>query len=339
MKQILTQLFAHQPLGYVDARQVLLDIADGRYNSTQIAAFLTVYRMRAITVPELQGFRAALLDLCLPVDLPEDAIDLCGTGGDGKNTFNVSTLAALVVAGAGYQVIKHGNYGVSSVCGSSNVMAALGYEFSNDSAVLRQQLDTANICFLHAPLFHPAMKEVAPVRKALGMKTFFNMLGPLVNPAQPRFQLVGVFDLELARRYKYILQQSERKYAIVHTLTGYDEVSLTAPFRCITNAADRVLTPEELGFERLQETDLHGGATIPEAAKIFEDILQNRGTPAQNAAVIANAALAIQTITGEAYAEARAQATDSLNSGKAHNTLQILTTQVQERETSNQKPS
>ncbi|MEM7038967.1 MAG: anthranilate phosphoribosyltransferase [Bacteroidota bacterium] len=325
MKTRLQKLFAYQELDYIEARQSLLDIAAGEINEAQIAAFLTVYQLRPITVQELQGFRAALLELCRPAGLEDyETMDVCGTGGDGKNTFNISTLTAFVVAGAGYQVAKHGNYGVSSRCGSSNVMEHLGYRFSNEPDQLRRQLDSANICFLHAPLFHPAMKVAAPIRRALGFKTFFNMLGPLVNPARPAHQLVGVFSLELARLYKYLLQQDGRNFSIVHSLDGYDEVSLTGPFRRINNAEEGILVPADLDQSQLDPVALHGGETIGEAADIFMSVLRNEATTAQKAAVLANATLAIQTRTGSSLEDARAQAQTALESGKALQSFQSL---------------
>jgi len=208
MKKILNRLFEHEKLTRDEAREVLSKIAANDYNDSQVAAFITVYLMRTVSKDELSGFRDALLDLCLKVDMNGiESIDLCGTGGDGKNTFNVSTLSSFVVAGAGYKVTKHGNYGVSSVCGSSNVLEAVGYNFTNNIDQLKAQLDKTNIAFFHAPLFHPAMKSVAPVRRNLGVKTFFNMLGPIVNPVRPTHQISGVFSLKLLRLYQFILQE------------------------------------------------------------------------------------------------------------------------------------
>ena len=198
MKEILNHLTAYKSLDRELAKEVLINLAKGVYNNSQIAAFLTVFTMRSVTVEELSGFKDAMLELCIQLPLEGyEAIDLCGTGGDSKDSFNISTLSSFVVAGAGQNVAKHGNYGVSSVCGSSNLMTYFGYEFTNDRDQLLRDLDNAGICFLHAPLFHPAMKNVAPIRKELGVKTFFNMLGPMVNPSQPKNQLVGVFNLEL----------------------------------------------------------------------------------------------------------------------------------------------
>jgi anthranilate phosphoribosyltransferase len=297
MKQILNHLFENKTFTREQAKEILTAISQGKYNNSQIAAFMTAYCMRSITVNELEGFRDAMLDLCLPVDLEGgELIDLCGTGGDGKDTFNISTLASFVVAGAGYKVAKHGNYGVSSGCGSSNVMEYLGYQFTNDMDKLKSSIDKANICFLHAPLFHPAMKHVAPIRRELGIKTFFNMLGPMVNPARPKNQLVGVYNLELARMYAYLYQRSDRKYTILNALEGYDEISLTCDFKTFTPTGEKINTIESIGFERLNEIDIAGGSTVAESAEIFTNVLNYECTDAQSNVVLANAALAIQTI-------------------------------------------
>jgi len=295
MKILLNRLFDFQTLTKQEAYDILIVMGEGKLNPAQMSAFLTVFQMRSITVNELTGFRDALLDLCVKIDLSEfDPIDLCGTGGDGKDTFNISTLASFVVAGAGVKVAKHGNYGVSSTCGSSNVMEHLGYVFTNESDTLKKQIDASGICFLHAPLFHPAMRHVGPVRRDLGVKTFFNMLGPMVNPSLPKKQLVGVFSLELARLYNYIYQQSDKKYIILHSLDGYDEISLTGTFKSISNDKEEVCTPESIGMKKLRQEELIGGNDVPGAASIFLDILQNKGTAAQNDVVCANAGAAIK---------------------------------------------
>ncbi len=326
MKKILNHLFEHKNLTQEQAKEVLVNMAKGDYNECEIAAFLSIYIMRSITVPELTGFRDALLELCIPVDLEGyNHIDLCGTGGDGKNTFNISTLASFVVAGAGEKVAKHGNYGVSSVCGSSNVLEYLGYEFTNNIPRLKTQLEKAGICFLHAPKFHPAMKNVAPVRRKLGVKTFFNMLGPMVNPSFPRHQLVGVFSLELARLYNYIYQQSDKRYVILHSLDGYDEISLTSPFKMITNKGEQLFRPKEVGFDNYEQKDLFGGDTIEEAAGIFMQVLEGKGTTAQNSVVCANAGMAINCLRPqESRADSIAAAEESLQSGNALLALQSL---------------
>lgn len=291
-----------------------------------MAAFMTAYCMRSITVNELEGFRDAMLELCLPINLETDElIDLCGTGGDGKDTFNISTLASFVVAGAGYKVAKHGNYGVSSGCGSSNVMECLGYQFTNDADKLKRGIDKANICFLHAPLFHPAMKTVAPIRKELAVKTFFNMLGPLVNPAKPGNQLVGVFNLELARVYAYLYQKSTTKYTIVNALEGYDEVSLTCDFKTFSADGEKIHSVESLGFEKLNPTDIAGGDTVSASAAIFSNVLNGKGTTAQNNVVLSNAALAIKTIGPEkTFADCFYEAEEALLTRKALNSFNVL---------------
>eukprot|EP01035_Chromulina_nebulosa_P000209 gene209-304_t len=210
------------------AYDTLTGIGKSQYNEHEVTAFMTVFLMRSITIEELEGFRDALLDLCVKVDLGNhQLLDIVGTGGDGKNTFNVSTLACFIVAGAGQKVAKHGNYGATSVSGASNVMEQLGYKFKNNSEALKREVEEANICFLHAPLFHPALKAVGAIRKNLGVRTFFNMLGPMVNPASPAYQLVGVYNLEMARIYNYLLQQTGKAFTIIHSLDGYDEISLT----------------------------------------------------------------------------------------------------------------
>ena len=300
MKKLLEQLFQQEYLDQNTAKKTLLQITQGVYNPAQIASFLTVFQMRPIALAELQGFRAALLELCVNIDLSDfDSVDLCGTGGDGKDTFNISTLAAVVVAGAGYAVTKHGNYGVSSVCGSSNVLQQLGYQFTNKEDQLKRQLERHNLCFLHAPLFHPAMKAVGSIRRDLGVRTFFNLLGPLVNPVQPKQQLVGVANLEIVRLYQYILQQSQKEYAIVHALDGYDEVSLTGAFKVITPKHEQRLEPTQIGQQQHEATALQGGSTIEAAAKVFMHVLEGQGSRAQNEVVCTNAGLAIQRFQPE----------------------------------------
>ncbi|MGQ1787051.1 MULTISPECIES: anthranilate phosphoribosyltransferase [unclassified Saccharicrinis] len=326
IKDILKKLFEYKKLTRTEAKEMLINIAADKYNGSHVVAFLSVYMMRPISVEELSGFRDALLELCRKIDLSEfDAIDIVGTGGDGKNTFNISTLSSFVVAAAGYKVTKHGNYGVSSASGSSNVMEYLGYKFTNDEDALKKQTDKAGICFLHAPLFHPAMKAVAPYRKELGLKTFFNMLGPLVNPSFPKSQLLGVYSLELARLYQYLFQGTDKNYAIIHSLDGYDEISLTGDFKSITNGGEQLISPEQLGFERISQEAIFGGDTVPEAAKIFTDILKGDGTEAQNSTIFANAATAIQCIDkSKSMEEAIDLAKDSLLSGKANQVLKSL---------------
>lgn len=326
MKKILQFLFEHKTLDRTSAKEVLLNISKGAYNESEIASFTTVYLMRSITIEELQGFRDALMELCVPVSFNgQQVLDIVGTGGDGKNTFNISTISCFIVAGTGNKVAKHGNYGASSISGASNVMEQLGYKFSNSNDVLQKQIDEANICFLHAPLFHPALKIVAPIRKNLGVRTFFNMLGPMVNPAIPDYQLVGVFNLEMARIYNYLLQQTNKTFTIIHSLDGYDEISLTNDTKVITNNGEKVLTPEDLGKRPVSPQDIHGGNSVEEAAKIFINILNGKGSWAQNAVVIANAAMALQCIGKyKNYEECYSMAVESLESGKALQSLNTL---------------
>ena len=298
MKTILNRLINHEMLSAAEAKNVLVNISNGNYNPSQIASFLTVYMMRSISIEELSGFREALLELCLRIDLSAyNTIDLCGTGGDGKDTFNISTLASFVTAGAGIKVAKHGNYGVSSISGSSNVMETLGVKFSNDNDFLEKCVDQAGICILHAPLFHPAMKNVGPIRKELGVRTFFNMLGPMINPSFPKNQLVGVFNLELARMYGYLYQNTDRNFTILHSLDGYDEISLTCPTKFISNTKEGILNPDDFGVRSLIQTEIEGGTTIEASAEMFMNVISGKGTEAQNNVVCANAAMAIATVT------------------------------------------
>lgn len=297
MKQELYRLFEHQYLSKEEAKNVLLNMAQGMYNDSQIAAFITVFLMRSISVDELSGFREALLELRKPVDFSKyNPIDIVGTGGDNKNTFNISTAASFVLAGAGYKVVKHGNYGATSISGASNVMEQHGVKFTTDIHKLRYSLEKTNIAYLHAPLFNEALKTVAPVRKSLGVRTFFNMLGPLVNPAMPKRQMLGVYNLKLARLYYYLYQQTDVAFSVVHSLDGYDEISLTSDFKVINREGEQIYTPEELGFSRCTEADLDGGQTVEEAAAIFSCVLNNNGTRAQKDCVMINAAFAIHTI-------------------------------------------
>lgn len=326
MKEILRYLFEYKTLSREQARSVLLEIGRGSYNESAITAFMTVYLMRSITIEELQGFREALLELCVPVHINDTPLlDIVGTGGDEKNTFNISTLACFVVAGAGQSVAKHGNYGASSVSGASNVMEQLGYRFKTDEQQLKREVEEAGICFLHAPLFHPALKVVGGIRKNLGMRTFFNMLGPMVNPANPDYQLVGVFNLEMARVYNYLLQLSGKQFTIIHSLDGYDEISLTNDTKVITNAGEQILSPQQLGAKTIAPEALYGGETVADSAKRFTTILSGKGTEAQRLVVLANAAMGL-FCTGNFsdYQTAFARAEESLDSGSAYQSFQKL---------------
>lgn len=319
MKEILYQMFDHRNLTRAQAREVLLNISDGKYNDCQLSAFMTVFLMRSITTEELSGFRDALLERRVAVDLDaSQAIDIVGTGGDGKNTFNISTATCFVVAGAGYRVIKHGNYGASSVSGASNVLEAHGVRFTDDIDRLRRSFDRSGVCYLHAPFFSPALKSVGGVRRALGVRTFFNMLGPLVNPVMPRHQLLGVYNLKLLRLYHYICQQNGIDCTIVHSLDGYDEVSLTSDVKVASPWGENVYTPGELGFPMYDPCELWGGETVEQAARIFDAVLEGTASPGQSDCVQANAAFAIRTLDPAlSWKEARDKARESLESGRA----------------------
>lgn len=326
MKKILQYLFEYKTLAREMAREVLVNIGKGMYNEHEVTAFMTVYLMRSITIEELQGFRDALLELAVTTDLDGfETADIVGTGGDGKNSFNISTLACFIVAGAGQKVAKHGNYGASSVSGASNVMEQLGYRFTSQNDKLKKELEGAGICFLHAPLFHPALKTVGPIRKNLAMRTFFNMLGPLANPAHPAFQLVGVYSSEMARIYNYLLQQTGKPFTIIYSLDGYDEISLTSDTKVISEAGERIMTPEQLGKRMVSPQDIHGGNSVEEAARIFARIIKGEGTWAQNAVVLANAGMALYG-TGRYphYEDAYHAAIESLESGRANACLTKL---------------
>ena len=326
MKEILNLLFEHKKLSKEQAKEILINITEGIYKESQIAAFITVYLMRNISPEELEGFREALLEMCVDVMLDcEKFIDMCGTGGDGKNTFNISTSAAFVVAGAGYKVGKHGNYGVSSTSGSSNLLESLGYKFTNDVSRLNQQLDKSNICFMHAPMFHPALKSVGYIRRDLGVKTFFNMLGPLVNPARPKYQIAGVFNLQLLRLYQNILNKTHDNYFVLHTIDGFDEVSLTADVKLASKYGESLINHEDFKFQKLLPKDLFGGNTKEEAVNIFIRIINNEAGEAQRNVLIANAALAIKCLENEKpLEECIAIANESLQSGKAKEALTKL---------------
>ncbi len=327
MKEVLNKLFLHKTLSKAEAKDILIRISNAEFNEALMTAFITCFKLRPIHVDELEGFKDALIELKKPIDLRGiDAIDVCGTGGDKKNTFNISTLSAFVIAGAGYKVAKHGNYSVSSKCGSSNVLEYLGYVFTDEEDKLLKQIDEANLCFFHAPLFHPTMKAVGPIRRQLGMVTFFNMLGPLVNPAEPPKQLAGVFNMELARLYQYVFQNSGKDYAIIHGLDGYDEVSLTGPFSVKASTYERIYDPGDINMPRLNPTDLQGGETVEEAAEIFTTILKGEGTIPQNSVALVNAGLAIQCFKPEIALEACIEeAKSSLESGRALQVLKKLT--------------
>lgn len=312
-------MFEHKNLSRNEAREVLLNIADGRYNDAQLAAFMTVFLMRSITLDELTGFRDALLERRRPVDFGGvKAIDIVGTGGDGKNTFNISTAACFVVAGTGRKVVKHGNYGASSVSGASNVLENHGVKFTDNIDRLKRSLDLCGVSYLHAPFFSPALKSVAPVRKALAVRNFFNMLGPLVNPTLPKYQLLGVYNLKLMRLYNYIAQSENISCTVVHSLDGYDEVSLTSPFKVVSAYGDRIYKPSDIGMSTVPAEELSGGNSVESAAVVFDNVLAGNGSPAQEDCVVANAAFAIMTLEPEiTLGNAIAEARESVRGGRA----------------------
>lgn len=319
MKDILYKLFDYQYLTRDEAKQVLVEIVESDVPETQIASLITSFLMRSISVDEILGFRDALLEMRVEVDLSDySPLDIVGTGGDGKNTFNISTTSCFVVAGAGYNVVKHGNYGATSISGASNVIEQQGVKFRADNDMFRKSLDACHIAYLHAPLFSPALKAVAPVRKSLGVRNFFNVLGPLVNPVQPEYQMLGVYDLAMARLYSYIYQADNKKFSIVHSMDGYDEISLTSQFKIASNNGEYLYMPEDLGFKRIQQQELYGGDSVEDAATIFRNVLSAKGTEAQMNVVLINAALGIQTIEQQKTIEECLEiARESLYSKKA----------------------
>ena len=318
MKKVLNRLTQYETLTEDESRNIIIEISEGKLNTSEISSFLTIFMIRNITIEELNGFRKALIELSLKINLEEfDPIDLCGTGGDEKDTFNISTLASFVTAGTGVKVAKHGNYGVSSSCGSSNVLESLGLNFDNDSNKIKEAVDKANICFLHAPLFHPAMKNVAPVRKELGLKTFFNMLGPMVNPTMPKKQIVGVYNLELARIYNYLYQLTDINYNIIHSLDGYDEISLTGNTKVYSRKSEFILESEDFNLKNINPVDIKGGIDIKSSAKIFMNVLNGDGSNDQENVVCANASLAIAISKKILILDAFEEAKESIKSGKA----------------------
>lgn len=327
MKHYLNQLVEKQSLTKDESKEALLKIGQGEANNSQIAAFLMGIQQKGITVDELEGFREAMLSLAVQIDLSDfDAMDIVGTGGDGKDTFNISTTSAFVIAGAGQNIAKHGNHGVSSSVGSSTVLEYLGVKFTNDESYLKQKLETAGICYMHAPLFHPAMKYVAPIRKELGMKTFFNILGPLLNPAKVQKQFSGVYNLSVFDLYAQLFSRTAAKFAIIYDLAGYDEVSLTDDFQISshTNKDKSIISPQSLGFVLQQQSDIYGGGTIEESAEILLNVLNNKGTTAQTNAVLANAGFALSIAKDISIEEGIAQAKESIESGKALNSMKKL---------------
>lgn len=325
MNKILNRLIAGEKFDSTEAEAIIINIGNGEVNPSQIAAFLMGIQQRGITVDELMGFREGMLKLAKAIDLEDfEAMDVCGTGGDGKDTFNISTTSAFVVAGAGQAVAKHGNHGVSSAVGSSTVLEYLGVKFTNDADFLRKKMETAGICYLHAPLFHPAMKYVAPIRKELGIRTFFNILGPILNPAMVKKQFTGVSDMTTFDLYKNLFLKSGASFGVVHSLDIYDEISLTSPFLLAMGEDAKTFEAIDLGFEPVLQEQLHGGAGLEDSAKIMLDILQNKGTKAQTQAVLANAAVALSIGKGVNIDNGIALAKESLESGKAYSSFKKL---------------
>ena len=326
MKNLLKDLYNHKIMNKDEAKNALILLTNGTANASQISSFLTVFLMRDINSEELDGFREAMIELSININIDgSELIDLCGTGGDGKDTFNISTVSSFVVAGAGIKVAKHGNYGVSSSCGSSNIISHLGHKFSNDVDTLRYSLEKSNICFLHAPLFHPSLKNISPIRGELGVKTFFNMLGPMVNPIQPKNQLVGVFNSNIFRLYSHIYSKSDKNYCIVHSIDGYDEISLTSPFKLFSNHSDIMLEPKDLNFDNIEPLSLSGGKNIDESLKIFLNVLKNKGKKEQIDSVLANSGLAIYCAKKlSSINDGVDLARESLESGKAYNCLKLF---------------
>jgi len=323
-KYLLDKLYANLHLNSEESEQLMLLITEGSFSEMEIAIILMFYKTHPVTVNELNNFRKVLLQRSLQFTIPFDAIDVCGTGGDEKDTFNISTLSALVIAASGYKVVKHGNYGVSSTSGSSNILEYFGYNFTNKIKPLLNQLEENNICFLHAPLFHPALKQVSSVRKAMGTKTLFNLLGPLVNPCNITHQFIGINSLEVMRSYNYLLQKGNTKYALVHSTDGYDEISLTAPFKISGTLGEQLIHPSEIGFSLAKPNEIHSGSTIESASQIFMNVLNDTANLAQKNAVIINSAYAIQLITNKNIMDCVQEAKESIESEKALNIFKKL---------------
>ena len=319
MKSYLNRLIDGQILSREDTHSIMLGIVAEKYNDCQIAALLMALQARGVTVDELLGFRDGLLETGRHLDFSEyNTLDIVGTGGDGKNTFNISTCSSFVIAGAGYKVTKHGNGGSTSVSGASNVLQGHGVKFSADPDVLKRSLDEAGICYFHAPLFAYGMKFVGPVRKQLGVPTCFNLLGPLVNPCQPKNSLHGTANQNQLRLYVNAHQKIGDNYGVITSYDGYDEISLTSGFRLVTNHFEKVYTPKDLGFDYVKPEEIYGGATAEEAKQIFDAVLNGTATVSQKNVILANAACGIAVIDpNKSIEESIAMARESLDSGKA----------------------
>ncbi len=323
MKKYLDRLVSGATLTREETCDIMLNITREAYPSEQIASLLMALQVRGVTVDELLGLRDGLMQTRKAIDLGEGTIDIVGTGGDGKNTFNISTCSAFVVAGAGYRVTKHGNAASTSVSGASNVLEAHGVKFTDDADLLRRSLDEAGICYLHAPLFATGMKYVGPTRRAMGIPTCFNLLGPLVNPATPTYSLHGTATQAQLRLYANIHKAMGDEWGVVTSFDGYDEISLTGGFKYVTARREQVFTPEQLGLKAVRPQDIYGGETRAEAVKIFDSVLRGTSTDAQRDVVIANAACAIGVVRPEmSIEESIDQARESLASGRALRALQ-----------------
>ena len=323
MKTILEKLISGATFSRKEMKDILVSITEQKYSNEQIAGLLTGLQMRSITVDELLGLRDGILETGKPVDLsPYKVVDIVGTGGDGKNTFNISTCSCFVVAGAGYKVAKHGNYSATSVSGAGNVLEEHGVKFTADNDMLKANIEKCNFTYMHAPLFAYAMKFVAPVRKALQVPTCFNLLGPIVNPCRPQYQVLGTATLDQMRLYHSVLQQISEGYSIVTSSDVYDEISLTKDFKVISSNMEQVFSCTDIGFERINPADIYGGSTKQEAKKIFDDVLSNTATAAQKNVVLANSAFSINCICPEKNIhDCFLEAKESLESGKALNAL------------------
>lgn len=320
MKEVLNKMLNHEELSRTETRDIIVGITKDEFPTEQITALLTGLQMRGVTVDELLGFRDGILATGVKAILDCDKyIDVVGTGGDRKNTFNISTTSCFVIAGAGYKVAKHGNYAATSVSGASNVIHHHGVKFTADIDKLNRSINEAGIVYLHAQLFASAMKFVGPIRKALQFPTVFNLLGPLVNPSQPKAQLLGVANLDQMRLYRQVYQKLGIDYGIVNSIDGYDEISLTGDFKVATNNYERVFSPADLGFVPATPEELVGGANEDEAAEIFDAVLANRALPAQKNVVLANAAFGIQVMEKgrKSIEECVEIARESIDSGKA----------------------
>ena len=316
MKDYLTRVLRQERLSREETKDILTGITRDAYPAEQITALLTAIQMRGVTVDELLGFRDGILETGVQAPLDCDRyIDVVGTGGDRKNTFNISTTACFVIAGAGYKVAKHGNYAATSVSGASNVIALHGVRFTSDLDTLNRSLHEAGIVYLHAQLFAKAMKHVAPIRKALQFPTVFNLLGPLVNPSHPKAQLLGVANLDQMRLYAQVYQRLGIDYG-------------TGDFKVSTNQYERVFSPADLGMQVALPEELQAGATEEEAAAIFDSVLNNTCLPAQKNIVVANAAFGIQVMERgqKSIDECIDIARESIDSGAALNAFRRFVT-------------